>query len=162
MARSHEGASDRFERRKVETYARTLLEAARAEDRVYEDIEPLKAEANASPEVLAVLSSMSSNGDLDKLTDVLELYSELAQNDQQTVGVNVTTAVPLDDELRELITQKCESDLERRVFLIEHVDPTIIGGIILSVNGHRRDASIRHQLEQARKVMTQATMNSEV
>lgn len=154
--------SERFEKRKLETYARTLLEAAKNEDRVYENLAPLKAEADASPEVLSVLSQMAVNGDLDKLADVLDLYSEMADGDQQTVGVTVTTAVPLDNELRALITQKCELDLGCNVFLIEHVDPSIIGGLIISAQGRRRDASVRHQLEQARKVMTQSVKNSEV
>jgi F-type H+-transporting ATPase subunit delta len=154
--------SERFEKRKLETYARTLLEAAKTEDRVYENLGPLKAEADASPEVISVLSQMAINGDLYKLPDVLDLYSEMAEGDQQTVGVTVTTAVPLDNELRALITQKCELDLGCNVFLIERVDPSIIGGVILSANGRRRDASVRHQLEQARKVMTQSAKNSEV
>ena len=152
--------SERFEKRKLETYARTLLEAAKNEDRVYENLAPL--EADASPEVLSVLSQMAVNGDLDKLADVLDLYSEMADGDQQTVGVTVTTAVPLDNELRALITQKCELDLGCNVFLIERVDPSIIGGLIISAQGRRRDASVRHQLEQARKVMTQSVKNSEV
>ncbi len=33
---------------------------------------------------------------------------------------------------------------------------------IISAQGRRRDASVRHQLEQARKVMTQSVKNSEV
>ena len=155
-------ASDRLEKRKLETYARTLLEAAKTEDRVHENIPVLKAEADASPEVLSVLSQMAANGDLDKLPDVLELYSDMVDGDQKTVGVHVTTAVPLDAELRMLITQKCESDLGCNVFLIEHVDPSIIGGIVLSARGKRRDVSVRHQLEQARKVMTQNVKKSEV
>ena len=47
--------SERLEKRKLETYARTLLEAAKTENRVYENLVPLKAEAEASPEVLSVL-----------------------------------------------------------------------------------------------------------
>ncbi|MFR2951327.1 MAG: ATP synthase F0 subunit B, partial [Collinsella intestinalis] len=95
---------------------RTLLEAAKTENRVLENIEPHKADANASPEVLSVLSQMAANGDLDKLGAVLDLYSEMAEGDEATVGVTVTTAVPLDNELRMLVTQKCELDLGRNVF----------------------------------------------
>ena len=152
----------RLETRKLETYARTLLEAGKAEDRVYENLEPLAAEAAASPEVLSVLASMSEHGDLDKLPQVVELYRSMMESENEVVGVHVTTAIPLDDELRELITNKCESDLESKVFLIEHVDPTIIGGIVLSARGQRRDASVRTQLETARKVMTQSLKNTEV
>ncbi len=86
----------------------------------------------------------------------------MAYGDEHTLGITVTTAVPLNHELRALITQKCELDLNRNVFLIERVDPSIIGGIVLSVNGHRYDASVRHQLEQARKVMTQTSTKAGV
>ena len=147
-------SSDRIESRRLETYARTLLEASKAEDHVYENLAPLIAQSEASPEVLAVLAKMSEQGDLDRLPEVLDLYRSMVNEEQDVVGVHVTTAIPLDDELRDLITQKCESDLESRVFLIEHVDPTIIGGIILSARGQRRDASVRTQLENARKIMT--------
>ena len=129
---------------------------------MYENIAPLIAQSEASPEVLAVLATMSEKGDLDKLPEVLDLYRGMVDEQQEVVGVHVTTAIPLDDELRDMITQKCESDLESRVFLIEHVDPTIIGGIILSARGQRRDASVRTQLELARKVMTQDTKKREV
>ena len=151
--------ASRVESRKLETYARTLLEAARSEDRIYENLVPLKADADASPEVL---SAMAGNGDLDKLPEVLDLYRDMIDGEKEIVGVHVTTAIPLDDELRELIKSKCEADLEEDVFLIEHVDPSIIGGIILSARGQRRDASVRMQLESAKKVMTQTMKKTEV
>ncbi|MDY2778127.1 MAG: F0F1 ATP synthase subunit delta [Collinsella sp.] len=154
--------NDRLINRKLETYARTLFEAAKAEDRVYEDLEPLQAEATASPEVLSVISTMGSNGDLDLIPQVLEMYRDMIDGEKEVVGVHVTTAIPLDDELRALIKGKCEADLENEVFLIEHVDPSIIGGIVLSVRGQRRDASVRMQLETARKVMTQNVKRTEV
>ena len=159
---SDSNGASRTEQRKLETYARTLLEAARSEDRVYEDLIPLKAEADASPEVLSVMSAMANNGDLDHLTDVLELYRVMIEGERDIIGVHVTTAIPLDDELRELIKNKCESDLESRVFLIEHVDPSIIGGIVIAAGDQRRDASVRMQLESARKVMTRSNRNTEV
>ena len=154
--------ASRVESRKLETYARTLLEAARSEDRIYENLVPLKADADASPEVLSVLSAMAGNGDLDKLPEVLDLYRDMIDGEKEIVGVHVTTAIPLDDELRELIKSKCEADLEEDVFLIEHVDPSIIGGIILSARGQRRDASVRMQLESAKKVMNQTMKKTEV
>ena len=144
-------SSDRIESRRLETYARTLLEASRTEDHVYENLAPLVAQAEASPEVLSVLATMAEQGDLD-----------MVDEEKEVVGVHVTTAIPLDDALRDMIKQKCESDLEARVFLIEHVDPTIIGGIILSARGQRRDASVRMHLETARKVMTHNVKKTEV
>ena len=40
--------------------------------------------------------------------------------------VDVTTAVPLDDGLRQLITEKAEADLGRRAVLRERIDASIL------------------------------------
>lgn len=154
--------SSRIEERKLETYARTLLEAAKSEDRVKEDLAPIEALASASPEVLSLVATMAANGDLSEIARVSETYRGIADTMDEVIGVHVTTAVPLDDELRELIQKKCESDLGGKVFLIEHVDPSIIGGVVLSARGQRRDASVRMQLETARRVMTENVKKTEV
>lgn len=156
------GSQDRIEDRKVETYARALLEAAKSEDRVQEDLAPLEAVADAGSEVLSLLATMATHGDLAILPSVAEAYREMVDGSDEVVGVDVTTAVALDDELRELITKKCEADLGGKVFLIEHVDPSIIGGVVLSARGQRRDASVRTQLETARRIMTENVKKTEV
>lgn len=174
----------RLDDRKVDTYAHTLFEAALSEDRVFENLDTLISGAQATPEFLSLITTMVKQGDLDKLARVLEVYRDLIEGNRAAVGshkvvksdydedlralagsdvigVHVTTAIPLDDELRQLIKGKCEADLENRVFLIEHVDPSIIGGIVLSVRGCHRDASVKMQLDTARKVMTQETKKAE-
>ena len=45
------------------------------------------------------------------------------------------------------------------VVLNEHVDKSLLGGIIMSVNGRRIDASMRFQLDNARTVLKQATVD---
>lgn len=178
--------SKRLADRKVNTYAHTLFEAALSEDRVFENLEPLSADACATPEFMAMIEAMVEQDDLAKLSEVYEAYKAIVEGQRQlagahsgvseeeleeglrglnrntVVGVHVTTAIPLDDELRDIIQAKCEAQFEGEVFLIEHVDPTIIGGIVLSARGHRRDASIKMQLNTARKIMTQEIKKSEV
>ena len=177
--------SNRLQDRKVDTYAHTLFEAALSEDRVYESLDALEACATATPEFAALAVEMVKQGDFDKMDRVLEVYKNLIESNRAAVGshvvsrseygedlrdlagkgvvgVHVTTAVPLNDELRRLIKERCEADFESPVFLIEHVDPTIIGGIVLSARGHHRDASVKMQLDSARKVMTQEAQKVEV
>ena len=42
-------------------------------------------------------------------------------------------------------------DLNAPVYLVERVDPSILGGIILEQRGKRYDASVRAQLSNIRK-----------
>lgn len=145
--------NSRLQDRVLETYARSLMEAAKAEGREIRDLQELEVIANASPEVLAVLGAMFERGQLDLLPQVASVYKEMTEEDGDVVGVTVTTAVPLDDELRRTITEKCEGDLHRKVFLIEKVDPSIIGGFILEARGERRDVSVKTQLRAAREAL---------
>lgn len=75
--------------------------------------------------------------------------------------VDVTTAVPLDDGLRQLITEKAEADLGRRAVLRERIDASILGGIIMDVDGNYIDASMISQLNRARNVLKDTTDGGE-
>ena len=118
--------TSRYQDKVLETYARSLLEAAKAENHVFEDLEMIERLASASPEIVAVLDTMSKRDQLDLLPKVAAAFKYVAEEDEDVVGVTVTTAIPLDDELRQTITKKCEQDFGRKVFLIEQVDPSIV------------------------------------
>ena len=75
--------------------------------------------------------------------------------------MDVTTAVPMDDEMRERVREKCRKDFDAPVYLVEHVDPSILGGIILEAKGHRRDASVKAQLINVRKKLSSANMGGD-
>ena len=67
----------------------------------------------------------------------------------------------LDDRLREVITKKAEADLGTNVVLREHIDKSLLGGILMSANGKRIDASVLSQLESARNVLKLSTDGGE-
>ena len=150
--------NSRMQDRVLETYARSLMEAAKAEDRVFRDLNELETISNVAPEIFAVLMSLFERGQLDLLPQIVATFKEMT--DEDVVGVTVTTAVPLDDELRRTITEKCEGDLGRKVFLIEKVDPSIIGGLVLEARGQRRDISVKTQLRAAREALVSTSITN--
>ena len=75
--------------------------------------------------------------------------------------VDVTTVVELDDNLRTVITEKAESDLGRECVLVEHIDPSIQGGIIMSTGGRYVDASVRTRFDRARIALKEKTDGGE-
>lgn len=146
--------TSRREAKILETYARSLLEAGKTEGRVFEDLRDLEVLSKASPEVLTVLSALVERGQLDLLPQVADVYRTMTEEDDDIVGVTVTTAVPLDDDLRAQISARLKPDFGKDVFLIEHVDPSIIGGIILEARGQRRDISVKTQLRAAHETLS--------
>lgn len=153
--------SKRAEAEKVEAYTRALMEAARSEGRANADLVQWQHARKFSPEVLETLAAMQREDDLDLVTQVAKQYKEYLDAEDKTVSVTVTTAVPLDDDLREKVRAKAEADLNAPVYLVERVDPSIIGGIILEARGKRYDASVRAQLANIRKTLSSSFIGGE-
>jgi F-type H+-transporting ATPase subunit delta len=107
-----------------------------------------------SPELLSVFSVMVEREDLSLLSRVYESFVLLAEEALNKVFIDVTTVVPLDDELRQQIITKYSAELGCGVMLREHLDPGLLGGIVLSTHGKRIDASVSSQLESARHVLS--------
>ena len=63
------------------------------------------------------------------------------------------TAVELDDNLRDLIKKKAETELGKKAVLHETVDKSMLGGIILSTKDERLDASLLTQVEKTREAL---------
>ena len=154
-------ATKHVDAEKVEAYTRALMEAARAEGRANADLVQWQHARKFSPEVLETLAGMQREDDLDLVEQVAKHYKELLDAQDVTVSVTVTTAVPMDDDLRAKVRAKAEKDLGLPVYLVERVDPSIIGGIMLEVRGKRYDASVRAQLANIRKTLSASFIGGE-
>lgn len=146
---------------KVEAYTRALLEAARSEGRANADLVQWQHAVKFTPEVLETLTAMREDNDLDLVKDVAHQYKTLVDQDDKTVSVTVTTAVPMDDKLRGEVRAKMEKDLKAPIYLVERVDPSIIGGIVIEERGNRYDASVKAQLVNIRKKLSTSFLGGE-
>lgn len=110
--------------------------------------------AGFAPELLSTFDVMVERDDLALLPRVHEVYTTLAEEALGAVIIDVTTVIPLDDALRDKIRSKYSAQLGTGVLLREHLDPSLIGGIVLSTHGKRIDASVSSQLENARHTLS--------
>lgn len=117
--------------------------------------------ADCHPALREVLAVMAERGQADLLSRVYTDYGTLVGEKLGLVVVDVTTAVPLDDKLRQLITEKAEADLGKKAVLRERIDKSILGGIIMSVDGNYIDASMISQLNRARHILKDTTDGGE-
>lgn len=115
--------------------------------------------AQCNPVLAEVLGVMAERNEINLLSRVAATYEEQLGSKLNLCVVDVTTVVPLDDHLREVITKKAETELGKSVVLNERVDESLLGGIIMSAEGRRIDASMRFQLDNARAVLRQATVD---
>ena len=117
--------------------------------------------AGLNPALVDTLAVLVERDNFDLLSSVVEEYGQVAEERRGIVAVDVTTAVELTAALRDSISAKLSADLGKGVVLREKVDPSIIGGIVISTQGHRIDASISSQLEAARIVLSTAPTGGE-
>lgn len=108
---------------------------------------------HTSEVVTSIINAMSQNCDIDMLRLCMRIVESRIEEEFSVCIVDVTTVVELDDNLRTLIQDKVKTDLGMDAILHESIDKSIVGGIIMSVNGKCIDASMRSQLNHARSVL---------
>lgn len=106
------------------------------------------------PALVQALCLMLERDEADLLPRIAEEYGAQVEETLKVCIVEVVTAIELDDALRDKIRKKLSADLGRDIVLREKVDPSILGGIVMSTQGKRIDASILSQLEEARIVLS--------
>jgi F-type H+-transporting ATPase subunit delta len=73
----------------------------------------------------------------------------------------LTTAVKVEDKVREQIKELITSVFKTKVELTENIDPEIIGGFILRVDDKYIDASIRNKLRKIKKELKGIVLTAE-
>ncbi len=173
-------ASDVIARRYAEAYFQLAREAGRIEQwgdelpRAVEMLEhPAVAEAMRNPRVpqadrvklvMDLLDGLDQpvrnlvrllveRGRSGILGAVLERYRALADAESGIIRVQVTSAVPLDQTLRERVTDTLAQRLGGQIQTTVQQDPSIIGGLIIRIGDRVIDGSVRTRLQQLRAAL---------
>jgi ATP synthase F1 delta subunit len=116
--------------------------------------------------------SKSVSGAEDELVNFLELLAEkhrmpaifrirrdldaLWARENRQLDVSLTSAVELDPAIAKQVGDEVSKQTDRKVELTSHVDPDILGGLVLRVGNMVLDTSIRSRLERLRKEIARA------
>jgi F-type H+-transporting ATPase subunit delta len=97
--------------------------------------------------IFSIITKKHREGIMDSIAEeYLRLYNEL----KGIQKAQVTTILPLTDELRQQFIDIVAKATGKKVILEEKIDPKLIGGYILRINDRQVDASIRNQLNELR------------
>lgn len=103
--------------------------------------------------VLSLLCVMCANGHIRELDDCLAVYVELHDAALKLSTARVTSAVPLAEEQKAELAAQLSQRLGRTIRLECDVDTSLLGGMVVQVDGKVIDGSIRHKLQQIKEVM---------
>jgi F-type H+-transporting ATPase subunit delta len=99
------------------------------------------------------LGVLAENGRLSELPKVVTLVRSLSAAHRGETTAEVTTAHPLNDDQRAALAAQLKIRAKRDVTIDAHVDPSILGGIIVRLGSQMIDASIRTRLNTLAQAM---------
>jgi F-type H+-transporting ATPase subunit delta len=109
----------------------------------------------ADPSFINFLNLLIENHRMPVIFRIRQQYERLWQLENEMLSVDITSAIELDESTTESLARRIGERAGRKVTLAAHVDPSILGGIVLRVGNSILDASIRNRLEQLRRHVAQ-------
>jgi F-type H+-transporting ATPase subunit delta len=101
------------------------------------------------------LALLIENHRMPVIFRIRQQYERRWEQENRLLPVDITSAVELDPATTESLATRIGERAGRKVKLAAHVDPEILGGIVLRVGNSILDASIRNRLEQLRRHVAQ-------
>lgn len=101
----------------------------------------------ASDLLVDALQVINRKGRLGSLRAIAEAYRQELRDRRGQVDVHVRTAVPLNEGLRARLSESLAQFTGRKPTLIEKVDPSVIGGLVVEVAGTKIDTSVASRLK---------------
>ena len=103
------------------------------------------------PYLLNFMKLLLERGALSAFSDCARYYHGRWCQEKGIVEASVTSAAPLTDGQRRALTRRLGEISGKTVTLLEHVDPAVMGGLRVDMEGRRYDNTIRHRLELMRR-----------
>lgn len=142
---------------------------------VYEELEQLKEVFQQNPELIKLLSSpaitqaekldviskifgtdsvvcdflcvVTEKNRIPYIIKIAEAFNCLYNDYKNIAEITVTTSVPLSDTSRQKLSEKLSNRFGKTVKLIEKIDPSVLGGVIVDYGNTQIDGSIKKRIE---------------
>lgn len=106
----------------------------------------------ASDVLVDALQVMNRKGRLGVLATMAESYREEHAMLRKRLEVYVTSAIELAGEQRERLTKSIAEHSEQEVHLVEQVDPSMVGGIVIRIGDKKYDGSVSRKIRHMREI----------
>lgn len=110
------------------------------------------------PYVVNFLKLLCDEGLLRELPGCAQAYRERYNQAHGIVQVKAASAIPLDEATRARLTEKLKAVTGKQIELTVTVDPTLLGGIRLDMDGMRLDGTVRARLDGIRAGLDSLTL----
>jgi F-type H+-transporting ATPase subunit delta len=99
------------------------------------------------------LGVLAKNRRLAQLGGIIRAFNTLAARHRGEITAEVTSAHPLDADQVDAIRKNLRTRMGRDIAVDPHVDPAILGGLVVQIGSQRIDGSIRTKLNNLAQAM---------
>ncbi len=103
------------------------------------------------PYVLNFLKLLTEKGYIRQLNDANNAYLEQYRQDHGILAVQVVSAIGLSSAQKEKLTQKLGTITGKKIELQCKEDPSVLGGMRISLDGKQVDGTVRSRLQAMEK-----------
>jgi F-type H+-transporting ATPase subunit delta len=116
--------------------------------------------SSAPPLLRRLLDLLIERDRMSLLPAVAEVYTELWNEQRGVVAAQAVSATPLADAQQKALAAAAKTLVGREVALEATVDPALLGGVLLRMDGRTYDGSLRAQLRALRERLAPGTSSS--
>ena len=110
------------------------------------------------PYLLNFLKLLCEHGRIRQLPDCLCAYRTRFNADNGILEATAITAAPLQEAQKRRLTDKLQSITGKRVDLQVRLDPSLLGGIRLQMDGKELDGTVRGRLDSLRRSLSDTVL----
>lgn len=115
-----------------------------------EAFKAIGSKVNVNPATANLLTLLAENGRLAKINQIINLYKIIMSANRGEVVCEVVTAKPLDADTKGKLESALKGFLKKgqTILLTAKVDPTIIGGMVVSIGDKYVDMSVASKIKK--------------
>ena len=113
---------------------------------------------NSSDVTQKLLNLLTSNSRLFLLKEVAKSYIKLFSEQQGELNATVISAIPLTQNLEKQIHNKLEDYSGKKIYLLNKIDKSLLGGFILKIGDMEFNSSLAFKLKTFRAKLTSNSM----
>ena len=97
---------------------------------------------------------LSQNNRLEALTEIKKQFQQMKQELEKVVEATITTASEISEQSLSTIKKALETKLQQSVTIEVMMDEGLIGGAKIQIGDNMIDASIRSQINELGRILT--------
>ena len=115
-------------------------------------------EGKIQPYILNFMKILTENGTIGEFSGCVKEFRSRYNKDHNIEEVTAVTAVALSPELSDKLRAKLDGLTGKTILLRQKVDPSILGGVRLEMEGAQYEGSVKHQLDTLRRRLSETVI----